>query len=567
MELPAEPSRPADSCRENARSAECRCESGDVEACLELADASFRQRDPDGAIIRAFALCQREVPEGCLRAAHYLERRRIQSRFGATAKELRERGLALFEKQCSSNEAAACFRLGKALFQGKYTAGDVPRGAAHVERACDAGHGPACLFLAGAHDSGAGIKRDQKRALLFLEKGCQAGGASSCAALGDKVARSDAGRAMTLYEQACAGEDATGCARSGKIHAGRGDHERAFEALMKACELEHPASCADAAALLAGGTGVRQDAAKARVLHRSACDDGVGSGCLGLASLVASGAGGDRNWGEAVRLYEKACKLKAPGACKEGARLRRRPPDWRCATVDDCQKRCDEELGKACTQLGRLLATQAGDPGCTEAGWAYENGCKHGDAVSCVFLGNNETDKAEAESWYAEGCRRGSADACVLHDFVRHASAEPAEQKKAARSLQRSCTARAHPSACVLLGRIIETSQPARARQLWTGACNEGNGRACRLLAHQLGVFPSLGGTSSQELDPGPQQLGAAIYEKGLDLLRRGCELDDTRSCWDVVHLEPDTSQRWKTHLEELEQASPCGNGINWEPY
>jgi TPR repeat protein len=558
---PAEPAAPADAGAEPATSPGF-CDAGSAEACLAQNEAAFKSGNLDVAIIGAYALCEKGIAEGCLRAAHYMDRKRIRSKFGTTADALRERGLSHLETQCSTGGADGCFHLGKLRFEGTYTTADVPGGLAQLDTACDGGSAGACWFLANAYASGVRVAKDAARALKLLEKACDAGGAAGCALLGDKLARTDATRAAALYEKACAGDDATGCARSGEALEARGDHALALDAFVKACDIGLDASCADAAALLAAGRGVTADPARARALHTIACDADVARGCHGLAALVAGGLGGDRNWGEGVALYEKACTLGVTAACKEAKRLAKHPPDWTCTTVIACEARCNERLGQACAMLGQLVAAGGDDDfACHEAEEPYERGCTYGDAASCLWMGNATAAEGEAATWYGQACRLGAAEACLLRDLALQTAGDEAEQEQAARSLQQACTRKKSVAACVYVGEMIEAKEPAKARKLWTAACKQKDGRACRLLAYQLGAFSGGGATSSGSFDlsDAERREAAAAHEEGLRLLEQGCDLDDVQSCATLVDLDDGAATAWQGRVDQLVRRDPCG--------
>lgn len=531
---------PSDACGDGAPpTLDCRCAAGDTEACLRSSDAAFRRGEHDAAILRVYALCQKGAPEACFRAEKYLTKLGIRARLGTSPTELRARGVRLLEEGCKAGEASACFGYGKLLVEGKHVTADLVRGQQQLEAACDGGHAPACSFLAGRHESGAGgLEKDEGRALLLREKACEAGHAASCTELGDRLARADAARASALFERACAGNDGVGCARSATLHARRGEGRRALARFLKACELEHAASCADAGALLEAGTGTAPDPAKARSLYQAACEDEVGVGCASLASLVARGIGGERNWGDAVALYAKACSLEVEKACTEGARLKRNAPDWRCRTEAECEARCSEKLARACRELGDLRAAESDS--CLGAEEAYEMACEHGDGTGCLRVQE-----------YERACQAGELDGCVKAHALEYEGAQPASQRTIARALQTMCTRRKHTSACIQLATLDATPE-ARSRKLLRRACDQGHGSACRLLAGPLGF----GATSSQALErsePERRQAEKAFRERER-LLRKACDLGDVTACaWG--------DEAGKARARELREAQRCGRG------
>ena len=577
---PAPANQPCD--KDSASTPECRCETGETEACLELADDSFRRRDHDAAIIRAYALCERQVPAACLRAAHYMDKLKIARRLGNSAAELRARAIVLYAKACAADQARACFALGGILVRGKLVTADPAAGERHLHTACNAAYAPACAFLAAAHESGEHLKKDDKRALLFRDQACQAGGASSCTIVADSLARKDKARARTLYEKGCQGDDGMGCARSARLHSRSGNHTAAFATFLKACELDYSASCVDAGALVDAGKGTSADSVKARELYALACREEVGAGCFALAALLARGRGGERNWGEAVELHEKACALGHKQGCRAATRLAHNPPDWRCMSEAECESLCGERLGKACMKLGdlradketaELLATQAGNPeppdgwtnpACVGAYSAYDLGCEHGDGVSCFRVRE-----------YAKACAAGVTDGCIKAAFGRYQDGDAGERKQIIRALDMQCRKQTRSAACIQLAALVEPADPVRAQRLLTRGCDKGNAIACRILGNQFGVGDFEGGTTpcaaneslascEQSIKEAQKQLAAAdrAAQKGTSLLLRACVLGDRQACDSARYFSPaDVAKKMLERGRKLLENQSCGRG------
>ena len=551
----AEPT-PDRACSSGPLSAECRCESGDRHACLDLAEATFTAGDHDLAILRAYGLCQQGVVDGCLAAADYMTQVNIRARFGTSAVELRDRAVALYRDRCAAGDPPACFHHGKLLLAGKHVAVDVAGGRMHLEAACAAKHAPACAFLAGALDVGArGLPRDGRRATQLLDLACQAGGAASCTVLGDKLTKVDRARAHRLYEQACAGEDGAGCARVGALRARARQPAEAYAAFSKACARHDLASCVEAGALADAGAGAAPDPARARELYRVACEADVARGCVALAALVGTGRGGPRNWGEAVALADRACAAKHRPGCAEAARLRRSRPDARCTTEAACDALCDEGIGPSCTTLGDLRADRdAGHDACTDASEAYERGCDHGDGASCLRLGRDD-----------DACARGALDGCVRSFARAHRDASDATARKAVlRSLEAMCSTRRIVSACVQLAVVVGDGE--KSERLLTRACDQGNPAACRLQAYALGVGNTAGGTCCGAGGPVPSE---AVVRKGQALLRRACALGDLEACMgpDVATFPREVAAEMAARGRELARAQTCGRAgfdVEW---
>lgn len=557
--------------------AECRCEQGDNEVCLELSDSLFARGKYDTAIIQTFALCQNKVGSACFRVASYLDKKGIPKRFGTDASALRTQGLGFLEDGCAGNDADSCFGYGKLLFDGKFVAADLERGQELVARACTDGLGVACSFLANAYESGHRVKKDKKRAVRLLEEACTAGHASSCTTLGDKLRRSDKSRARTLYEKACSGAHLIGCKRSAKLFGDERDHEKTAQTLLRVCELELAASDVDSAAkncaasaelfaklgddeMAAGtylkacelddtescvaagtylelGKGGVKAPEKARELYDVACHEGVGTGCFALAALVATGTGGERHWFQAVQLYEKSCTLNVNEGCKRGAQLKLTPPDSTCTSIAECKTECGNNVGKACRILGELKATEEAveilaeearrngwqawdEPTCSDAKRAYDAGCDLGDGVACL--------RAERDE---DACNAGEKEGCVLRDAGLYWDAEPGQKRKILRSIKTSC-AQNSLTACVELSELFWETKPAESLQILKKACDKKSARACRVLAFRLGAGDLRHHSSPCLTNDRPAECKREkIAQKGRELLRQACELGDLRAC------------------------------------
>lgn len=556
---------PADACAATPTTDECRCQAGDNGACLALSESLFGANQHDLAIVTALTVCEKQDGEGCLRAALYMDKRHITTRMGKTAQQLRDRAIAQFQEGCAANRGEACFRYGKILVQGKLVPEDATKGLELAEKGCTLKVGAACLFLGGVYGQDRG-RKDEKRALVFLEAACDAGTAAGCTTLGDRV--TDKKRAAALFAKGCEGDDALGCARSGA--ATRGTPAVAVAAFEKACELDRPASCVDAALLRTSGRGV-VDVTKARALYTSACDGEVGLGCSGLATMIAKGAGGPRNWGRAVELAKRACTLGTKSACTQATQLERSPPDGRCSTNAACAALCEEKIAKSCVKLAQLAGQPGDDDSCFMAFEVYQRACEVGDGPSCTALGNRETEKRKASDWYRRGCALKAQEACVLDSYIGAIEATGREQIDATEALRVACASN-RGSACVWRALDIEGTDRKGADALWRTACNRGQGRACRLLAGSLDRVNAWGmiGLSGDETDsrtPAQRRADDALVTARTKLLVRGCDLGDARSCANVFDSSTEGEAKRDARLQSLAKAKPCGlSEILWEP-
>lgn len=531
---------------------ECRCDDGDTGACLQLAEAELRHGDHDVAVARAIGLCQNGLAQACFFAGKVMTQRRLETRFGMTAAELRAKGVGMFEAKCDANDGDACLGYGRLLLQGKYVAADPKRGGQLVEKACTNKHARACVLLGNMYATGEGVTKDRARAVALLEAGCTAGVAPGCTALGELVATKDKARALALYAQACGGDDAIGCARTAADADKTGDRARATELFAKACELEHTDSCVTAGTLLA-------DPARARPMFVRACEADIAAGCAALAPLVATGQGGPRSFGEGIELAEKSCSLAPPpkrGAkqattCALAEKIRRSPPAIECATEQACEPLCEEKIPAACATIARLLV--AADPidGCVRAHSELERACSVGDAASCLLRGNS-SDRDQAMVWYEEGCIRNDRTACMLHDRLVVELATGTKRKQALAALRAACRAR-RPDACTWYGDAIVDDKPREAERLWQAACDGGDARACRI----FGLHVSASSPTFGIGDGSPQPLDQKVVARTLALLERGCTFGDTRACAAAL--------RERGQDADGLARPPCDKTIAWE--
>jgi hypothetical protein len=117
---------------------------------------------------------------------------------------------------------------------------------------CDKKIASACGRLAVYYTIGIGVPEDKKKAERLAKPGCDAGDPLSCYALGALLEidgkPADEPKALELYEKACTGGAADGCAELAAVYmSGRtskgADGPRAIDYLRKACALGERTSC------------------------------------------------------------------------------------------------------------------------------------------------------------------------------------------------------------------------------------------------------------------------------------------------------------------------------------
>jgi TPR repeat protein len=126
------------------------------------------------------------------------------------------------------------------------------------------------------------------RAAAFLKRGCDIGSAEACVRLGAAHRDGSLGQqqnallAAGLFEKACQKESPDGCLALAGIYASPGaleSQEQAAELYQRACGWRVAEACREIALRYESGTGVPQDAQRARSLHHIACDLGSQASC------------------------------------------------------------------------------------------------------------------------------------------------------------------------------------------------------------------------------------------------------------------------------------------------
>ncbi len=409
----------------------CLCERGDHPACLELTDLLFSQRQEDEAIIQAIALCHGSVGAACLRAAHYLDNLGIQRRLGTNVTQLRTRGFRALNDACAQDDAHACFQYGRALFRGKFVEADSTRAEKLVTKACDAGVGIACGFLASKHESGQYLKKDKRRGRSFLEKACSAGHASSCTTLGDK-SRSRRGLARGLYAQACTGNDLIGCKRLARILSREGKTREAATTFLTICDLELAASdpTAAATACVSGAKLLVKagDNKRASKGYLKACELGHHESCADASRFLKLGlAGGKVNAQEAAHTFLSICDFQsnnnaaAARACVSGAELLAKAGDNKHASKSYLRA-CQLGHHESCVHAGRFLELgPADEKNLTKARALYQVACDEGVGIGCfAFATMVAAGSGGEQHWwravglYEQACTLGVAKGCMV---------------------------------------------------------------------------------------------------------------------------------------------------------
>jgi TPR repeat protein len=256
-----------------------------------------------------------------------------------------------------------------------------------------------------------GPEKDPDKAQPLLEQAC-AGNPSSCMALADYHLRfkSDGAKATEAADKACNGANDHGgyfCGRFGEylVAGGSGltkDPAKALGYFEKGCSKGDSESCVDYGYALREGIGTKKDPAKAREAFVNGCKKGGsdnkwhGWSCVWAGTAFEDGVGGAKDPVKALEYYSESCEAGMGGsACYRQAVLL----DKGAKGVTKDTAKANELYTRACekiftgNEVDRQLSREACDK--TTADW-------------------EKKDKAKATAFWQERCeKRGDQHACV----------------------------------------------------------------------------------------------------------------------------------------------------------
>jgi len=307
---------PADSTpRARARVMRQRCNEGDEESCIKVAQAILQgragaQRDAPLASQILDASCGRGGARSCFELARLV----VRGSIGVVADEQRARSLAAHSCRAGVSEACAfdelvkrsapplreleagcargakgvsdCMWAGMKYLQGDGVARDIPRGISILEEMCGRGYGPACENAGAArsallHDPGGGL-RD-------FETGCKGNHGTSCYGV------------ALMYAEGAAAPKNLGTTR---------------EYLERGCGLGDPRSCSEVALFYLDGVGGPPDPSRGARLLEQVCSGGDALGCVPLATRLASGRGLQSDPARAFSLAYRCChEMESAAGC------------------------------------------------------------------------------------------------------------------------------------------------------------------------------------------------------------------------------------------------------------
>ncbi len=219
------------------------------------------------------------------------------------------------EAASAAGDPMATLWVARCLFRGRagYVAdpekakADAATVIAAVEAKANAGDPRAKFLIASAAEDGLAVAQDAGRATTLYRQACDAGEMMACTNLAYMTSEgigtsADADAAAALYKKACDGGDPLAC------------HGLAIVTTdgPQAASLNRRALMSG---LMSAGRGVSMDYASSIEQYKSACSAGSAEGCRILADLTHWGRGTARNRSQALDLYKQACAGAAPLAC------------------------------------------------------------------------------------------------------------------------------------------------------------------------------------------------------------------------------------------------------------
>lgn len=254
------------------------CDSGDVRACLGLANLYWSCKvtgwvegkmamqalsaavtvDATRAANLSREACARRDGRGCLTLG-------FMFLYGMGTERDTRRAAALFDEARRVGALQGCVELSLLYEAGEGVPNDLKRAAKLSQQACDQGSPTACEILGLACLEGTTVPVNKKRGMRLLRRACETGGARACYELGVRYESGDGQArdrnvvdAVRLHERACGTRVALACERLGWMYqAGEmvsRDLRQAAYWYRKACEAGAQPACALADTLGASAT-------------------------------------------------------------------------------------------------------------------------------------------------------------------------------------------------------------------------------------------------------------------------------------------------------------------------
>jgi len=213
------------------------CNLEDSEACNDLGDIYFKDKDYDDAVEFYKKSCELENSEGCNNLAYMLDQ-------GLGIERHNWEALKLYERSCKAGNMKACYNVGAMYFKGEGTKRNYYKAALYFKKSCNADIASACNDLAFMYANGKNFRKNITKAIGLYYDACDMGEASGCNNLGYMYETGDGVRknlqkAERFYEKACSLDDYPSCDRLETVLGKKIREittEEDFNAAKKACK-------------------------------------------------------------------------------------------------------------------------------------------------------------------------------------------------------------------------------------------------------------------------------------------------------------------------------------------
>lgn len=503
------------------------------------------------------------------------------------------KAVRLFEQACRGDHGQACSLLAERYDQGQGVERDELQSFKYAVRGCDLGHGLACTalgdrYLAGrgippegrqgkpvdnalglyqqactaslsdpegcnklgvAHDQGKLVPKNLELANKLFKMGCEGGSGFACRNLAINVftgsgTKVDKANGASIMKLGCELGVATACNDVGNWHyTGNGvayDHKASAVYWEKGCALKDPSSCLALGFAFQNGDGVPKKPENAAKLYAMSCTESEYRGCINLGVLHYFGTGVTRDYQKAFNLFKLGCSKGDKKSCMnsgimqlQGEGTTKDEPKAVELFRDLCEGQAYTE---ACGTLGYLAKYGKGFAKDPARALSYsERACKGGDLNACVnlsfWLDENPTAKKEdvARSFalVQQACDGNDRSGCAFLGYMFERGRGTTKDAARATSLYRRSCDQGYPVACSSLEFVQELgtngvpASPLLATAKYEQQCSKKDARACS----QAGFQYFLGRGVKRDRD------------KAVTLLRKACELDDTRACEQLKNM------------------------------
>ena len=213
------------------------CTLEDSEACNDLGDIYFKDKDYDDAVDFYKQSCTLENSEGCNNLAYMLDQ-------GLGIERHNWEALKLYERSCKAGNMKACYNVGAMYFKGEGAKRNYYKASVYFKKACNADIASACNDLAFMYANGKNFRKNITKAIGLYYDACDMGEASGCNNLGYMYETGDGVRknlqkAERFYEKACSLDDYPSCDRLETVLGKKIREistEEDFNAAKKACK-------------------------------------------------------------------------------------------------------------------------------------------------------------------------------------------------------------------------------------------------------------------------------------------------------------------------------------------